>query len=68
MDEGTTYVGMDVHKRTIAVSVTCPPEIDLACIFGSCFGSSRGAGGAGNVTRQSRSSGSFELRRSWSWA
>ena len=24
MDEGTTYVGMDVHKRTIAVSVRSP--------------------------------------------
>ena len=24
MDEGTTYVGMDVHKRTITVSVRFP--------------------------------------------
>jgi hypothetical protein len=24
MDEGTTYVGMDVHKRTIAVSIRFP--------------------------------------------
>ena len=24
MDEGTTYVGMDVHKRTIAVAVRFP--------------------------------------------
>ena len=24
MDEGTTYVGMDVHKRTIAVSIRLP--------------------------------------------
>ena len=24
MEEGTTYVGMDVHKRTIAVSVRFP--------------------------------------------
>jgi hypothetical protein len=24
MEEGTTFVGMDVHKRTIAVSVRSP--------------------------------------------
>ena len=29
MDEGTTYVGMDVHKRTIAVSVRYPDGVTL---------------------------------------
>jgi hypothetical protein len=31
---------LDLWRIRFLPNLTCPPEIGLACIFGSCFGSS----------------------------